>query len=240
MTPGLRKFTFTTHVLFSLGWLGAVVAYLALAIAGVTSQRADMVRAAYLAMELIGWFVIVPASLAALLSGLVQSLGTEWGVFRHYWILAKLLLTAVGTTILLIHMAAVTRMSGIAATATLSSTDFGPLRIQLVVHAAGGLLVLLAATVLSVYKPWGRTPYGRRKLDERGEALPGTAKLPATLSGAGPGDVTEARLGAEATERAARGSSTGAPLGRYLLFGIVGLVLLLVVHHLIGGGMHRH
>ena len=50
-----------------------------------------MVRAAFLAMESIGWFVIVPLSLAALPTGLVQSLGTEWGLFRHCWMLAKFL-----------------------------------------------------------------------------------------------------------------------------------------------------
>src|SRR6516225_2714668 len=103
-------------------------------------------------MELIGWFVIVPLALAALLTGLVQSLGTEWGLFRHYWILVKFVLTVGAVTILLLHMPAVSRMAG--ATAE-------------IVHAGGGLLVLLAATALSVYKPWGRTPYGQRKRHKR-------------------------------------------------------------------------
>src|ERR671918_2328114 len=167
MTPRLRKFALTAHITFSVGWVGAVVAYLALAIAVLTSHDAQMVRAVYLSIELIGWFVIVPFSLAALLTGLVQSLGTQWGLFRHYWILVKFLLTTGATIVLLWHMQAVSRMSGVAAETTLSSADFRALRIQLVVHAAGGLLVLLAATTLSVYKPWGMTPYGRRKQHER-------------------------------------------------------------------------
>ncbi|MGH9847905.1 MAG: hypothetical protein ACREEM_55165, partial [Blastocatellia bacterium] len=50
---------------------------------------------------------------------------------------------------------------------TLSATDFRALRIQLVIHAGGGLLVLFAATALSVYKPWGMTPYGLRTQRER-------------------------------------------------------------------------
>jgi hypothetical protein len=84
MTPRLRKFALTAHITFSVGWLGAVVAYLALAVAGLTSHDVSMVRAAYLSMELTGWFVIVPFSLATVLIGLVQSLGTQWGLFRHY------------------------------------------------------------------------------------------------------------------------------------------------------------
>ena len=93
MTPRFNKFALTAHITFSVGWVGAVVAYLALAIAGLTVHDTPMVRAAYLSMELIGWFVIVPFSFAALLTGLVQSLSTQWGLFRHYWILAKFLLT---------------------------------------------------------------------------------------------------------------------------------------------------
>src|SRR6516164_2081636 len=133
MTPGLRKFALTAHVTFSVGWLGAVVAYLALAIAGLVSQDAQVLHSSYSTMELTGWFVIVPLSLAALLSGLVQSLGTEWGLFRFYWVLVKFALTVGAVTILLLHMPVVSRRSGVQAE---------------VVHAGGGLLVLLATTTL--------------------------------------------------------------------------------------------
>src|SRR5215212_10054849 len=102
MAPRLRKFALTAHVTSSVGWLGAVAGFLALAIAGLTSQDAQTVRAAYLAMELIGWFVLVPLSLVSLLTGLVQALGTAWGLFRHYWILVKLLINVFAAIILLL------------------------------------------------------------------------------------------------------------------------------------------
>lgn len=70
MKPSLRKFVLTAHITFSVGWFGAVAGFLSLAVAGLTSMNAQMVRSAYLAMELIGWFVIVPCSLASLLTGL--------------------------------------------------------------------------------------------------------------------------------------------------------------------------
>ncbi len=171
MTPRLRRFAFTAHVTFSVGWLGAVVAYLVLAITALNSHDTQLVRAAYLAMDLIGWFALVPLAVASLLSGLVQSLGTEWGLFRYYWILTKFLMTLVGTVILLVHMRTVSLAAGIAAETTLSGADFVQLQAQLVVHPVGGLLVLLAATVLAVYKPWGKTPYGKRKHDERRKLL---------------------------------------------------------------------
>src|SRR5712691_5373000 len=103
MTPALRKLSFTAHVTSSVGWLGAVASFLVLSIAGLTSQDAETVRGAYLAMNLLGQFIIVPLSLAALLTGLVQSLGTHWGLFRHYWVLVKLTLTIGATLLLLLH-----------------------------------------------------------------------------------------------------------------------------------------
>ena len=162
MTPGLRKLTLTAHVASSVGWLGSVAAYLAVALAGLTSDDPQMVRAAYLVTALIGWLVIVPLSFAALATGLVQSLGTEWGLFRHYWIASKFVLTVGAMIVLLGHMQTVSRMAQLAVDVSLSAGDHRDMRKHLVVHAIGGLLVLLTTTVLSVYKPWGRTPYGRR------------------------------------------------------------------------------
>jgi len=164
MTSRLRKFALTAHVTSSVGWLGAVAGFLALAVAGLTSRDAQMVRAAYLAMELIGWYVIVPLSLASLPTGLVQSLGTEWGLFRHHWILVKFLLDIGATILLLVHMQPTGRIADVAAETTLSSADLRGLRVQLVADASAALLVLLVATTLSVYKPWGMTRYGRRKV----------------------------------------------------------------------------
>ena len=104
MTTRGRKFALTAHVTSSVGWFGAVAGFLALAIAGAASQDAQIIPAAYLAMDLTYWYVIVPLGLASLLTGLVSSLGTDWGLFRHYWVLVKLLLTIFATIVLLAKM----------------------------------------------------------------------------------------------------------------------------------------
>jgi hypothetical protein len=210
MTPGLRKFALTTHVTSSVGWLGAVGAFLALAIAGLVSQDAQIVRAAYLSMHLTTWFVIVPLCLAALLTGIVQSVGTTWGLFRHYWVVTKLLLTVLATIILLVHTQPIDRVAAVAAQTTLASGDLRQLRIQLVGDACAALFVLLVTTTLSVYKPWGMTSYGLRKQDEETAAW-----RPAT-------------------------TRQVAPWGRYVLLGIIGLVLLVLLLHLAGIGLHAH
>jgi len=167
MTPPVRKFALTAHVTSSVGWLGAVAAFLALAVAGLTSQDPQVVRAAYLAMELTAWFVIVPLSLASLVTGLVQSLGTTWGLFRHYWVLIKLVMTILATLALLVHMRPISYMALVAATTTIARADHRGVRVQLVATAGAALLVLLVATTLGVFKPRGITPYGRRKQNDQ-------------------------------------------------------------------------
>jgi hypothetical protein len=168
MTPRLRKFALTVHLTFSVGWVGAVVAYLALVVAAMASRDAQTVRAAWIAMGLIGWFIIVPLALASLLTGLVMSLGTKWGLFRHYWVLFSLVLTTFATVVLLLHMPRVSFFAGVAAKT--DGADVGGVRGALrgeLLHAGVGLLVLLVIEVLNLYKPRGMTPYGWRMRQEQ-------------------------------------------------------------------------
>jgi hypothetical protein len=161
MNSGLRKFALTAHVASSVGWLGAVVVFLGLAVVGLTSQDAQTVRGAYLVMEPAAWFVLVPLAFASLLTGIVQSLGTTWGLFRHYWVLAKLLINVVSTIVLLLYMETFSLMASVAAD---PSADLGTVRTASpALHATVALLLLLVATILAVYKPRGMTRYGRRK-----------------------------------------------------------------------------
>ncbi|MGP3948612.1 hypothetical protein [Streptomyces sp. 7N604] len=185
MTPPLRKVALTAHVTSSVGWLGAVAAFLALAIAGLAGQDPQKVRGAYVAMEVTGWFVLVPLSFASLLTGLIQALGTTWGLFRHYWILFKLLINVVATVLLLVHMQVVSHVAGAAAGNALSSADLTGMRIQLVADAGAALLVLVVAATLSVFKPRGMTRYGRRQQHVRRD---GQRKQPA-LSARQPSDA---------------------------------------------------
>jgi hypothetical protein len=222
MTPRLARLALTAHTTFSVGWLGAVAAYLALAVAGLTATNPLTVQGTYASMELIGWFVIVPFSIAAMLTGLLQSLGTRWGLFRHWWVLAKFVLTTAGTVVLLQHMEAVTRMSAAAAATTLAAADLRPLRIQLVVHAVGGLLILIAATTLSVYKPWGLTPYGRRITSQPDP--PPRRHLTAPI------DAAPARSHVRRNPRWVNVVAIHA----------VGLAVLFVIVHLAGGGLRGH
>lgn len=172
MRPGLRKFALATHLTVSVGWIGAVVAFLVLVVGAQTSQDDQMLRAAWIAMEAIGWFAIVPLAIASLVTGLVMSLGTKWGLIRHYWVLISLVLTVLATLVLLSNMQTVTFFAGQAVDPSADDDALrGGLRGELL-HAGLGLVVLLVIQVLNVYKPRGMTRYGQRtqrKTPQRGK-----------------------------------------------------------------------
>ena len=210
MTSSLRKFALTAHVTASVGWLGAVAGFLALAVAGLRSHDVQMVRAAYLATESITWSVIVPLAFASLLTGLVVSLGTPWGLFRHYWVLVKFMLTILATVLLLLHTRPIGVLAAAARESGWSSVDVGRLQIQLVGDASAALFVLLVTVTLSIYKPPGMTAYGRRKQN-------------------GQPQVSESETLAD-NRRAPRWMKAFAIL-------VGGLILVFIILHLAGGGL---
>lgn len=165
IAPGLRKFALTAHVTSSVGWLGAVVVFLALAVIGLTSQDAATVRGAYLVMEPAARLVLVPLAFASLLTGVVSSLVSPWGLFRHYWVLAKLLITVFATIVLLTYMGTFRYMASMAADPSIELGVVQSASPRL--HSVLALLALLIATLLAVYKPRGVTRYGWRKQHEQ-------------------------------------------------------------------------
>jgi hypothetical protein len=167
MSPGLRKLALSAHIIFSIGWLGAVMVFLVLSLLGYYSQDRELVRASYLVMSPITWFVIVPLAFASGLSGVVSSLGTKWGLFRYYWVLLKLVLTIPITIILMIHTQPIDHLANVAATAAVLGAGLQKMQLQMVVASGATLVVLLILTVLSVYKLRGLTPYGQWKQDEQ-------------------------------------------------------------------------
>lgn len=161
MPPGLRKAALVGHVTASVGWLGAVAAFLVLAVTALHTADDATMRSLYVAMEVLGRAVLVPLAAASLATGLVQSLGTSWGLIRHWWVIVKLSITVIATAILLAYTST---LSLLADAARDPGGHAGLLpSASPVLHSGAALAVLLAAAALSVYKPRGLTRHGWRK-----------------------------------------------------------------------------
>jgi hypothetical protein len=162
MGPRLRKVALTVHVTASVGWLGAVAAYLALDLTVATRSDLETLRAAYIAMDLMTDRAIVPLAYTALLTGLLMALGTKWGLFRHYWVLVSFALTLLATVVLTLETRTIDHYASVAADPATSDETLRGLGNTLV-HSIGGLVTLLVVQVLNLYKPRGMTRYGWRK-----------------------------------------------------------------------------
>jgi hypothetical protein len=158
LRPALRRALLVVHVSASVGWLGAVLPYLALDLIATFSHDISSVRSAYFAMALVLRWVIVPLGLAATVVGISNGIVSPWGLWRHYWVAIKLVLTLFALSILLLESRTVLAMADLAASGTDPRTLQGSLP-----HSIGGALVLLVATVLSLYKPKGLTRRGWRQ-----------------------------------------------------------------------------
>jgi hypothetical protein len=169
MSRSLRKLVLTVHVIVSVGWIGIEAGLLALGLTGLYTRDPEVLRAAYVATGIF----LVSVSMGTLVTGVLLSVGTHWGLIRHYWVVVKFVLTValVASGILVLNRGlqeAAIRVSEVPLS-TLTSADVGALRFQIIASVSVALLLLIAATTLSVYKPWGRTWFGRRKVVARRE-----------------------------------------------------------------------
>jgi hypothetical protein len=161
MPPGVRKVSLAVHLTVSVGWIGSVAAYLALDVTTATSEDPSLLRAAYVGMEMIARSVIVPFAAASLLTGLLMSLGTKWGLIRHYWVLISFVLTVLATLVLLTEIRTISALAGMAADEMTTDAHLRSMRSTLV-HSVGGAVVLVVILVLNLFKPQGMTRYGWR------------------------------------------------------------------------------
>jgi hypothetical protein len=163
MSPPVRQFALFIHLTCSVGWIGAVLAYLGLGVSAVSSESAATVRGAWIAMEVVGWYVLVPLAVGSWLTGLVMAIGTKWGLFRHWWVLLAFVLTTLAAAVLVTHMPDVSSVAESVRTAGDAEVKGygGDL-----FHAVLALGLLLSIQVLNLYKPPGMTRYGWRKSNE--------------------------------------------------------------------------
>ncbi|WP_246124939.1 DUF2269 domain-containing protein [Cellulomonas xylanilytica] len=134
--------------------------FLGLALIALTTHDEVTARAMYVAMDALAWTVLVPLAVGSLVTGLVQSLGTVWGLTRHYWVVTKLVITLVATVVLVLYtqtLAGLAKLAAATGQEDQALTSASPL-----VHVVLALLLLLGATVLSVFKPKGLTARGWR------------------------------------------------------------------------------
>jgi hypothetical protein len=171
MGPRLRKLMLFLHVTSSVGWIGAAVAYVGICVSVVLADSATTVQALYHVMQDSVTYVILPFGIISFVTGLVVSLGTVWGLFRHYWVIVKFGINVVSLVVLYVYTDMIGTMVADAEMAASMGHDPGELQSPgIMSHVLAGVVLLLVATWLAVYKPKGQTRMWRRKQWERRQA----------------------------------------------------------------------
>ncbi|MEV6419786.1 DUF2269 domain-containing protein [Streptomyces sp. NPDC051662] len=148
----VRRTLLVAHVATSVSWLGLTLGLLTLGVTAYLTNDATTTEAAYRAMKIFADWLIIPIALLALISGVLLSLGTPWGLARHRWVWTKFWLTLItlGATVFALRPT----ISDAAATGLPNSS--------LVAAPTVASCAYLFMTAISVLKPWGLTRRGRR------------------------------------------------------------------------------
>ena len=162
LSPRLRKWIVAAHTLVGVGWFGITVAKLVLEIVSATAGDLSVARAGYLFAGAFDRVVFPPAALATLITGIVLSVGTAWGLFRHWWIVVKLMLTVGIIVTGVVFVGAWTEQALV-----VTDAELGAVSLRLIGSASVHALMLAAATVISALKPWGRIRPDRQETVRR-------------------------------------------------------------------------
>lgn len=184
LTGRPRKALVVTHVIAAACWTGVALMMSAVGVTALTSDDIERVAGAYGLMETFDVGLLAWLNFATTMSGLAVSLTSRWGVIRYRWVAAKLALS------LLILLLAFGWLHDTLETAALQAERLaasgGPAErlgtTPALVAAGFGLafLQLVLATLLSLYKPGGRTRRGRRLLAAQRGARSG--RTPVTVA----------------------------------------------------------
>lgn len=148
LRPVVRRPLLLAHVVVSVGLLGQGWVLIVLNLIALTTDDGALARSAYRLMEVLVFTGGIPLSLLSLVTGLVLAPAGPWGLFRHTWVFAKLLL-----------LIGVVLVGTFLATPDVLAAHGPPypdaLQWPQVAVSAAQATMLLAATALSVYRPRG-------------------------------------------------------------------------------------
>jgi|tagenome__1003787_1003787.scaffolds.fasta_scaffold20625526_1 hypothetical protein len=174
LTPKWRKLVLLLHVISAVGWLGMHLGNVTLAITGLVTDDPGTQHTAFRALDLLGGMLLIPISLLAFATGVTLALGTRWGLVRHWWVITKFVLTLI--PVILIPLSLLPGYGDLAdqvnAAAPGQVVDVGNTGISLIIAAIVSTTMYLTSVTLSIFKPWGRTKWGRSR-------VPGRDRVPA-------------------------------------------------------------
>jgi hypothetical protein len=154
-----RRWLLTIHLLFSAIMFGVAVAFLILSIAAANTSDEGVLKACYTSMHVLAKTSVKVSTIGTLVTGILLSVLTQWGLFKYYWIIAKEVLTVlsivlgpIGMYFWTLKAVTLTTAEGLNA---LHDQAFIVNNVQLWIGIILQIISLIAMFIISVFKPWG-------------------------------------------------------------------------------------
>ncbi|CAH1201890.1 hypothetical protein [Paenibacillus sp. JJ-223] len=148
------------HVISASSWIGGTLGMLLLGLYLYSAANGEQLAYTLASMEIIDENLLKYPALMTLLTGILLSIWTQWGLVKHYWIVIKLILTL--TTILigiffLNHWtASLVDMVSETGFATLQDHNFRSKWLAILLTASFNLLCLFIMVFITYFKPFGK------------------------------------------------------------------------------------
>lgn len=157
----LRRTTLLLHILCGVGWMGLDLGLMVLVVSGATTEDGAV---AYTTAHLVIPAAVPALALGMLLTGIVLGLGTRYGLLQWTWVFTKLSIGVVLTVLVFVALlpGVLAIPDGLTGSADQVRAMVGGSVEDLIPPPFVSFTLLAVSLVLSIWKPWGRTPWSRR------------------------------------------------------------------------------
>jgi hypothetical protein len=145
----------TVHVIATVSLIGTD---LVLFVLGVSGFRGADPRSVYPAASLVGTLLLQPLAIIALATGVLQVAVTSWGLFSYWWVVIKLTITAVLTTLVILVLVPALAALAHAATGLSPEAITSSQRLQIALVPSLAAMLLVVNVALGLFKPGWRLP----------------------------------------------------------------------------------
>jgi hypothetical protein len=155
MRPRTRKGVLVAHIVAAGSWIGLDVMLGVLIFTPLLTSVTAVAALCYQVLPLLLWPILL-SGLMCLVTGIVLGVGTHHGLVRYWWVLVKLILNVVLTLLVLVLLRPGLDEAAEAGRQLAAGRPAGVDMSNMVFPPIVSGVSLVVATVLAVYKPWGR------------------------------------------------------------------------------------
>ncbi len=147
------------HIFFCCAWIGTALSIVLLGFVKSHTPNGDELYAFNASIKLIDDFIIIPAALGSLITGLLICWLTNWGFFKFKWIIVKWILTIAqilfGTFYLGKWTNGATAITDMERAMSLQNQNYLYFRDMSNYFGSAQAFLLIVVIFISVFKPWG-------------------------------------------------------------------------------------